>query len=203
MTITAKGDTFEYEDTTALKKDALLVVPISAIPAGSATIGSVNALNGSAHTPVDSNANASFTSRLLDSAGAARASLGVAPYVYNGTTWDRVRKSNATSRIPSAAASTNATSAKASAGDLHCISGYNAAATVRYLKFYAKATAPTVGTDTPVITLALPPTSAFNINMNGHYIATGIAYAMTTGAADADTGALTAADIVGLTITYA
>lgn len=129
--------------------------------------------------------------------------ISVGPYKFNGTTWDRDRKPNATSRIPSAAASTNATSAKASAGDLHCISGYNAAATVRYIKFYAKATAPTVGTDTPVITLALQPTSAFNINMNGHYIATGIAYALTTGAADADTGALTAGDVLGLTITYA
>ncbi|RWB98857.1 MAG: hypothetical protein EOQ56_19170 [Mesorhizobium sp.] len=129
--------------------------------------------------------------------------LAVALHKSNGATFDRDRKPNATSRIPSAAASTNATSAKASAGDLHCISGYNAAATVRYIKFYAKATAPTVGTDTPVITLALPPTSAFNINMNGHYIATGIGYGLTTGAADADTGALTAADIVGLTVTYA
>jgi hypothetical protein len=129
--------------------------------------------------------------------------LAVMPYAFNGTSLDQTRKPNAASRIPSAAASTNATSAKASAGDVHVISGFNAAATVRYLKFYAKATAPTVGTDTPVITLALPATSAFNINLNGHYIATGIAYALTTGAADADTGALTAADILGLTITYA
>ncbi len=122
---------------------------------------------------------------------------------FNGTTWDRDRKPNASSRIPSAAASTNATSAKASAGDLHCISGYNAAASVRYLKFYNKASAPTIGTDVPVITLALPATSAFNINLAGHYFATGIAYALTTGAADNDTGALTLADVLGLTITYA
>lgn len=124
-------------------------------------------------------------------------------YRFNGTTWDRDRKANATSRIASAAATTNATSAKASAGDLGVISGYNAAASVRYLKFYNKASAPTVGTDTPVITLALPAASAFNINMGGHYFSTGIAYALTTGAADADTGALTLADVVGLTITYA
>lgn len=128
--------------------------------------------------------------------------VGVVTHDYNGTTWDRHRKPNAASRIPSAAATTNPTSAKASAGDVHCISGFNAAASVRYLKFYAKATAPTVGTDTPVLTIALP-VGAFNINLNGHYIPTGIAYGMTTGAADADTGALTLADIVGLTITYA
>ena len=128
--------------------------------------------------------------------------VGVVGHRYNGSTWDRERKPSAASRIPSAAASVNATSAKASAGDVHCISGFNAAGSVRYLKFYAKATAPTVGTDVPVLTIALP-VGAFNINLNGHYIATGIAYGMTTGAADADTGALTAADIVGLTVTYA
>ena len=107
------------------------------------------------------------------------------------------------SRIASAAASTNATSAKASAGYLYTVSGYNAAASVRYLKFYNKASAPTVGTDTPVLTLALAAATAFNFNLGGLYFSTGIAYALTTGAADADTGALTLADIVGLNVVYA
>ena len=106
------------------------------------------------------------------------------------------------SRIASAAATTNATSAKASAGYLYAASGYNAAAAVRYLKFYNKASAPTVGTDVPVLTLALAPSAAFNFNLGGLRFSTGIAYAMTTGAADADTGALTLADIVGLNVTY-
>jgi len=150
-----------------------------------------------------SNTLAYFGSASSTNSSSSRGLLAVAEHAFNGTSWDRKRKPNATSRLPSAAASTNATSAKASAGDLHCISGYNAAATALYLKFYAKASAPTVGTDVPVITLALPPMSAFNINLNGHYVATGIAYALTTGAADADTGALTAGDILGLTVTYA
>lgn len=115
----------------------------------------------------------------------------------------RQRTLSRTSRIASAAATTNATSAKATPGDVHWISGYNAAAGVRYLKFYNKATAPTVGTDTPVATLALPATSAFNINLGGLYFSVGIAYALTTGAADADTGALTAGDVLGLTVAYA
>jgi len=122
---------------------------------------------------------------------------------FNGTTWDRDRKPNGSSRIVSAAASTNATVGKASAGDLHLVSGNNVNAAIRYLKIYNKATAPTVGTDTPVITMALEPLKPFHVDWGGHYFSAGIAYALTTGAADADTGALTAGDILGFTITYA
>lgn len=108
-----------------------------------------------------------------------------------------------TSRIVSAAASTNATSAKASAGVLYSLVGYNAAAALRYLKVYNKASAPTVGTDTPVLTIPLPATAAFAFNLpNGFRLAAGIAYALTTGAADADIGALTAGDVVGLNVVY-
>jgi len=116
--------------------------------------------------------------------------------------YESIARPNAVARIPSAAASVNATSIKATAGRVSWLSGYNAAASVRYLKFYNKATAPTVGTDTPFATLAVPATSAFNINLGNLYFATGISFGMTTGAADADTGALTAADIVGLSIAY-
>lgn len=106
------------------------------------------------------------------------------------------------SRILSAAATTNATSAKASAGYLHKVVGYNAAAAARYLKVYNKASAPTVGTDTPVMTFYLPATAAFALNLDGVYFSTGIAYALTTGSADADTGALTEADILALNVIY-
>lgn len=105
------------------------------------------------------------------------------------------------SRIVSAAASTNATSAKTLAGVLHRALGFNAAGATRYLKFYDKASAPTVGTDTPVLTIAVPATSAFDLELKLPFY-TGIAYAMTTGSADNDTGALTAADILGLNIIY-
>lgn len=117
--------------------------------------------------------------------------------------YESTSRPDSVSRIVSAAASTNATSAKASAGAVFAISGYNAAASVRYLKFYTKATAPTVGTDTPLVTLALPATAAFNIDLHGLQFITGIGYGLTTGAADNNTGALTAADIVGLSIMYA
>lgn len=124
-------------------------------------------------------------------------------YDFNGATWDRRRKPNGASRIPSAAASVNATSAKASAGDLHLVNGHNAKASVVYIKFYNKASAPTVGTDTPVLTLACPASSPFSFNLGGFYFATGIAYGLTTDAADAGTTALLAGDVLGLTVTYA
>lgn len=109
------------------------------------------------------------------------------------------------SRLASAAASVNATVAKTSAGRVYKIHGYNAATSVRFLKLYNKASAPTVGTDAPVVAIPLAPSKEFDVDLGllGQYFSTGIAYALTTGAADADTGALTAADVVGLAIWYA
>jgi hypothetical protein len=89
------------------------------------------------------------------------------------------------------AASTNATSVKASAGQVYGIAVYSTNAAARYLKLYNKASAPTVGTDTPVLRLTIPGGTAgaglnFEIS-NGAAFATGIAFALTTGAADTDT----------------
>jgi hypothetical protein len=99
------------------------------------------------------------------------------------------------------AATTNATSVKASAGQVYTIIATNLNAAVRYLKLYNKATAPTVGTDTPVITLAIPASTTgagFVLDTGGMGIAfaTGIALALTTGIADADTGAVAANEIL-------
>jgi hypothetical protein len=124
---------------------------------------------------------------------------------FNGSSWDRTRKANVTARLLSSAATTNATSVKASAGDLYKITGFNtAAATKRYLKLYNKASAPTVGTDTPVMTISLAAASPFDFSFaGGHYFSTGIAYAITGAAADADTTAIVAGDIECLNLTYA
>jgi hypothetical protein len=99
------------------------------------------------------------------------------------------------------AASTNATSVKGSAGQVYSIYAHNLNAAVRYLKLYNKASAPTVGTDTPLLTLPIPGNTAgagFVLDTGGMGIAfsTGIAFALTTGVADADTGAVAANDIV-------
>lgn len=103
------------------------------------------------------------------------------------------------SRVISAA-STNATSAKASAGQVYgwFISNTNAAP--RYLKLYNKASAPTVGTDTPAMTVLIPGNAAgagANVEFtNGIAFGTGIAYAITTGVADSDVGSVAANEIV-------
>lgn len=95
------------------------------------------------------------------------------------------------------AATTNATSAKGSAGQVFGWYLYNANAAVRFFKLYNKATAPTVGTDVPVLTIPIPPGSGANVEYShGIAFATGIAYAITTGVADADTGAVAANEIV-------
>lgn len=160
----------------------LKVTLMSGVTAAGMTVASVTALVSAALAGVDVIAHS---------------------YKSDGTGWRADSRPSGASRIPSAAATTNATVAKASAGDLHVITGYNAAASVRYIKVYNKATAPTVGTDTPVLTYALAASSTFNIDSGGFYCSAGISYAMTTGAADADTGALTLADVVGLNVTYA
>lgn len=161
-------------------------------------------LTASSVSAADGINNAGVSSMILDTEAAAVSPrpLLVAGYTFNGTTWDREKKPNAVARLPSAAGSTNATSAKGSAGDVFAIIGENAAITVRYLKLYNKATAPTVGTDTPVLTLALKASSPFSFSFPSLYFSTGIAYALTTGAGDADTGAVTAGDILGLNIVY-
>lgn len=110
---------------------------------------------------------------------------------------------SSTARILSAAASTNATSVKASAGRVYAVHGFNASGSVKYLKFYNKASSPTVGTDTPVKTIAIPALTAFALDWPvGLSFTTGIALALTTGSADADTGALAAGDILGLNVDY-
>ena len=106
------------------------------------------------------------------------------------------------SRIPSSANTTNATAAKASAGKLFSVNGYNSTATVTYLKFYDKATAPTVGTDTPALTLALPASAAFSYDLGGIAFAIGIGYGLTTVAADNGTTAPAAGAILGLNVVF-
>lgn len=93
------------------------------------------------------------------------------------------------------AASTNATNVKASAGHVEYIICSNLNAAARYLKVYDKATAPTVGTDTPKMTIHLPATGQVQIVFNRPaYFSLGIGYALTTGIANSDTGAVSASE---------
>lgn len=95
------------------------------------------------------------------------------------------------------AATTNATAVKTSRGRVYGWYLYNANASVRYLKLYDKASAPTVGTDTPLMTIPIPPGSGANaFSPDGIGFLLGIGFALTTGVADNDTAAVAANEIV-------
>jgi hypothetical protein len=102
-----------------------------------------------------------------------------------------------TTTFTNSAASTNPTSIKASAGTLWSAIVSNINASTRYVKFYNLATAPTVGTSTPVFTVAVPSGGTVTVTggSNGIRFATGIGLAITAGAADSDTAAVAAGDV--------
>lgn len=91
---------------------------------------------------------------------------------------------------------------KASAGTVYGLWFSNTAAATRFLKFYnATAANVTVGTTTPVLTLALPGNSSDDISgvfsiAQGIKFDTAITVAATTAAADNDTGAPSAGDVI-------
>jgi hypothetical protein len=103
-------------------------------------------------------------------------------------------------------ATTNANVVKASGGNLYSIVAIGLTSTVRYLKLYNKATAPTVGTDIPLMTIPVPANTQgagiaipFSMGVN---FPLGIALAITSGLADNNTGAILANDVV-VNLTYA
>lgn len=109
----------------------------------------------------------------------------------------------ATTLFRNSTATTNATLVKNAAGTLYAIVATNIAATACFLKLYNKATAPTVGTDVPVMTIPIPAGQAVPIDLGalGLRFATGIGIGITTGAADSDTAAIAAGD-VKLSLSY-
>ena len=105
-------------------------------------------------------------------------------------------------RLVSAAATVNPTVVKASGGRVYKITGQNAAAAIKYIKLYNKATAP-AATDTPVATFAVAASAPFSIEFDaGLYFSAGIGYRLTGANADDDATALTAADILALNVFY-
>jgi hypothetical protein len=88
------------------------------------------------------------------------------------------------------AANTNASSQKSSPGSLFELTISNPTATAISVKLYNKASAPTVGTDVPVLTqtVAAGATNSFSFGQNGKRFTTGIAMAATALPAATDTG---------------
>jgi uridylate kinase len=95
-------------------------------------------------------------------------------------------------------ATTNALSIRTAAAKLYSYTFMNTAAATRYVKFYNKASAPTVGTDTPLFTLAIP--AGMQVNQTFIFpvtFSTGLATAITAGAADNDATATAVNDVMG------
>lgn len=116
--------------------------------------------------------------------------------IFNGTSWDRLKKPSAVTRVASSAASGNPAFAKASLCDVSLFWGMNGSV-ITYLQIYNKATAPVLGTDVPVATYPIAANAMFNQQFpnGGLYLSTGCAFAFTTDAAGttgAAAGAVTA-----------
>lgn len=109
-----------------------------------------------------------------------------------------------TFRLVASTADTNPLLVKNASGRLFRITGRNSdAAAGKWLKLYRKATAPVVGTDTPMAAFYLPP-GGFNIDLGaGLYVSTGLAIALTGGAPDNDTTAILVGDIQNLMLFFA
>lgn len=113
----------------------------------------------------------------------------------NGTSLARVK----------AVAGTNATSVKGSAGNLYGGVLCNTTASNLFFKFYNKASAPTVGTDTPYFTAMVPANGVVELDLAadiGTRFSTGLAYAITGAVADSDTTSV-AADAMHGCLIYA
>jgi hypothetical protein len=107
-----------------------------------------------------------------------------------------------TTRIKAVASSTNSTLVKSTAGSVLAITVANNAGAARYVRFYDKATAPTIGTDVPAFTLVLEATTApCTISIPaGIPFSSGIGFGISTGVADSDTGNTSADDVHGFII---
>lgn len=96
------------------------------------------------------------------------------------------------------AATTNATSTKTSQARLLGWSLTNTSAATKYVRFYNKASAPTVGTDSPFFPVAIPPTeNVSHSHVQGITFSLGLGYSITGGATDLDNTAVAAGDVVG------
>lgn len=177
------------------KSGVPLSVTTAALPAGSNLIGQVTGSGtaGSAAAGVLTvQGIASMTNLKVDIAAQTISPLTIAP------------SSSATGANPNglvrvnAGASTNATSVKGSAGRLFAGKLCNAAAYDVFFKLYNKASAPTVGTDTPAATIPIKAGTCQDIAGTwGIPLSTGIAYAITKLQADSDTTVVVAGDLTG------
>jgi len=113
-----------------------------------------------------------------------------------------VTPANATAYSAVTTASTNGANVKNAAGNLYEITCSNPTATPVYVKLYNKASAPTVGTDVPILTIVVAANSTVPLQLGavGKRFATGISIAAT--GAIAATDATNAVAGVQISATY-
>lgn len=98
------------------------------------------------------------------------------------------------------AASTNAANIKNSAGVVFELTVANVTAATIYVKLYNKASAPTVGTDVPLVTIPVVAGAVYAAEYGiGKRFATGIAIAVTAAAPATDTAVVTAGAQISIT----
>lgn len=116
---------------------------------------------------------------------------GMVPVVSNTT----AGSSTFTRRISTA--DTNAALIAAAATSVCFIHAANTSATWRWLKLFNKATAPVPGTDTPSVTIGIPPNGIVEFDPV-HYVrlGTGLGIAITGGMADLDATAIGAGEVL-------
>lgn len=148
----------------------------SALPAGSNTIGNVEAIQSGTWTVQPGNTPNTSAWLVQDVAGATG----------GATTYHLV-----------SASGTNATNVKSSAGLLYGFSVSNTNAAARYLHLYNVSGAPTVGTTVPTSTIQIPGNATvIRAYPVGATYGTGIAFGASTGAGDTDSGSIGAGDLV-------
>jgi hypothetical protein len=148
------------------------------------------AVTGTAVVSIHANAvtappsNNSIAATLVGTSAVSLTSTTIAPSATVG--------GNTTFHHAISANTTNATSVRTSTSNIGLIVVSNINAAARYFKLYNKASAPTVGTDTPILTAMIPAgrTVTIPVPNGGMRMVTGIAYALTTGITVADTGAV-------------
>lgn len=172
----------------------------NALPAGTNNIGDVDVLTVPAPLSTTGGGTEAAAMRIT----VASDSTGLLSVDDNGASLTAdvpaVATGGATPGKLISAATTNATSVKASAATLYSLQVFNLNAAARYLKLYNKASAPTVGTDVPVQVYMIPGNTAgaglvVPIPTSGIAFGTGLAFALTTGIADTDTAAVAANEI--------
>ena len=191
------SDTTAITIMSVLKQVSFSIQAAAASLAGTLTVGT-HAVTQSGTWNVTVNAAIAAGTNIIGKFGIDQTTPGTTngvtpvPAVSGGPTVARIK----------AAASTNATSVKASAGQIYGWAFFNNTTNARYVKIYNKASSPTVGTDTPAFTIIVPGAtggSGTNVEFSmGIPLGTGIAYAITGAIADSDTTSVSADDVHGV-----